>query len=159
MDKWQPEPTWEPAKRPVFCLMGRAPSAKAAASSGCICQLFRADAEVCVYTRKTEKNVVLCRHWQHIPVVLHAIFLPWSPYSLSFFSSCCSSCSNPWAVSSEESIREPGSLEYEDIWQEKDIHLDLSCNRMSGLILLVSLCPLSGIFEELREKRLTLASF
>lgn len=73
------------------------------------------------------------------------------PLILSFFSSCCSSWSNPWAVSSEESVREPGSLEYEDIWQE-DIHLDLSCNRMSGLILLVSLCLLPGIFEGLKEE-------
>ena len=58
------------------CLAGRAPSAGAAALPGCTCQLFGADAEVCVYARKTERNVVLCSHWQRIPVVLHAVYLP-----------------------------------------------------------------------------------
>lgn len=53
----------------------------------------------------------------------------------------------------------PAAFEYEDIWQETDIPLDLSCNRMSRLILLVSLCLLPGIFEGLKQKRLTLASF
>lgn len=69
---------------PCFCLMGRAPSAKAAASPGCICQLFRADAEVCVYTRKTEERrslQALATYTCSFTCSLPALILLFSPFS------------------------------------------------------------------------------
>lgn len=124
---------------------------------GCICQLSELMLKLCCHQENREERRslrALATYTCSFTCSLPALILLFSPFS----HPAVHPDQTPEPCHQKRVLENPAALNMKTSGKRK-IFIWTSCNRMSGLILLVSLCLLPGIFEGLKEKRLTLASF
>lgn len=164
MDRWQPEPTPPPLgillkihELPLWPV--QFPRRALLSHCCCICcPLLRAHVKGCAYTGKTERDVALYSHWPRTSLVTCTftglIFL-----SFLFSHPAVHPGRDPELCYHKRTLEELAALNIKIFGKKKILIWTSLVTGCLNEYYSVSLCQMPGIFEGLKEKRFTLASF